>query len=346
MAKPADYWQARDLKAVDFNGLINDDVMQQIWDISKIPLPLLDAIGSDSVTNPYTEWTTDKLAAPTMGGWVIDGADSDKNNSAGGKRLGNQCGILTKEVQVSQRAQSSDTIGRADELSYQVMMRQRELYRDIEANALGIQGSAADDGATTPGNPAGLAAMITKAVGASTGSGGVFSSGAWSAWTPDVDGQTLTETLVRDAAQAAWESGGDPQLLMSVPSMVRKLSEYMFGSSARIATLSRETQNEGTAATALGSVNVFITDFGVTLEFVPNRLQQTYLATALPVASVFVLDPAYMRIGYLKPVNTRDLATVGLTDKRLMNVDFTVKVLNPDAHRVIPDCNPAATVTA
>jgi Family of unknown function (DUF5309) len=346
MAKPADYWQARDLSAVDFNGLINEDVMQQIWDISTIPLPLMDAIGSDSVSAPYTEWTTDKLAAPVLGGWVVDGSDSDKNNSAAGKRIGNQCGILTKEVQVSDRAQSVDTIGRSDELSYQLMMRQRELKRDIEANLLGIQGSVADDGNTTPGNPAGLAAMVTKTVGASTGTGGAFSTGAWSAWTPGAVAQGLTETLVRDAAQSAWESGADPSLLMTVPSLCRKLSEYMFGSSARIATLSRETKGEDNAATALGSVNVFITDFGVTLTFVPNRLQQTYLCTATPAASLFILDPAYARVGYLKNVNTRDLATVGLTDKRLMSADFTLKVLNPDAHRVIPDCNPATAVVA
>ena len=345
MAKPADYWQARDLSSAAYNGLINADVMQQIWDISSIPLPLMDAIGSDSADNPYTEWTTDKLSAPTIGGWVIDGADSDQNNSAAGNRMGNHCGILTREVQVSERAQSVDTIGRADELAYQVMMRQRELRRNVEANLLGIQGSQADDGATLPGRPAGLAAMILKLAG-SAGTGGAFSNGNWTAWTPGAY-RALTETMVRDAAQQAWESGSDPSLLMSVPSATRKLSEYMFSSSARIATLARETKGEDTAATALGSVNVFITDFGVTLEFVPNRLQQTYTApTATQACSVFILDPAYLRVSYLQDFHTDQLAKTGLTDKKLMSVDFTLKVLNQDAHRVIPDINPLAAVTA
>jgi hypothetical protein len=342
MAKPQQYTQAVDLKGVDFNGLINEDVMQQIWDISSIPLPFTDAVGSDSADNPYTEWTTDKLGDPTLGGWVIDGSDHDQNDAALGKRLGNHCGILTKEVQVSHRSQSVDTIGRGDELAYQVMMRQKELRRNVEANALGIQGSQADDGATKPGIPAGLAAMVTKHPGASTGTGGVFAAGAWSAWTPGA-GQGLTETLVRDACQAAWEDGADPSLLMSVPSVIRALSEYMFTSSARIATLNRDEQ--GTDATALGTVNVFITDFGVTLEFVPNRLQQTYNdSAAKKVASVFLLDPAYARMSFLEGYRVEPLAKTGLSDKRLMAVDFTVKVLNPDAHRVIPDVDPTIAV--
>ena len=272
MTKPSDYWQSIDLKDVSHGGMIREDVMDQIWDISNIPLPFMDAVGSDTCSNSYTEWTEDALGDPTVGGWVVDGADSDQNDASGGVRLGNQCGILTKEVQVSSRADASDTIGRANELAYQVMMRQRELRRNVEANVLGIQGSQADDGDTTPGIPAGLAAQVTKFDNGSGGTGGTFSSGSWSAWTPG-DGVGLQEDHVRDACQEAWEDGADPSLLMSVPSVIRGLSEYMFSSSARIATMQKDTKGETEAATALGSVNVFITDFGITLDFVPNRIQ-------------------------------------------------------------------------
>ena len=332
--------KASALKAVDYQGLINEDVMQQIWDISSIPLPFTDAVGSDTCDNQYTEWTTDKLSAPVMGGWVMEGADSNQDDSKTGLRIGNCTGILTKEVQVSSRAQSVDTIGRGDELAYQIMMRQKELRRNVEANLLGIQGSVVDVADTTPGNPAGLAAMVTRS-SPGTGTGGVFSNGIWSAWTPGA-ARGLTETMVRDATQAAWESGSDPSILMSVPSVIRQLSEYMFTSSARIATIQRDEAGE--QATALGTVNVFITDFGVTLTFDPNRLQQTYLSTATPVASVFILDPAYARISYLRGYQTEALAKTGLSEKRLMSVDVTLKVLNPDAHRVIPDINPATAV--
>jgi hypothetical protein len=336
----AEYTKAVDLKAVDFGGTIKEDVMDQIWDISKIPLPFTDLVGTDDISNPYYSWTTDKLADPALGGWVIDGSDSDKNDSRLGRRLGNHAGILTKEVQVSQRAQNVDTIGHGDELAYQVMMRQRELRRNVEANALGIQGSQEDNGADTPGIVAGLACMMTAAPG---GTGGVFANGAWTAAAPPAK-RALTETMVRDALQAAWEGGADPSYLMSVPGVIRGLSEYMFTSSSRIATLTRETQSvgEGGAATAVGAVNVFITDFGVTLTFIPNRLQQLEATDA--GASVFIWDPAYVRLGFLEGYRTEPLAKTGLTDKRLMKCDFGLKMLNPDSGRVILGVDPAAAV--
>lgn len=345
MAKPADYWQARDLKDVEYRGLIREDVMDKIWDISSIPLPYTDLVGSDDADNDYTEWTTDRLSDPALGGWVVDGADSDQNDAKGGKRMGNNCGILTREVQVSARARASNTIGRGDELSYQVMMRQRELRRNVEANLLGGQGSQADDGDTIPGIPAGLAAMMTLHPSGSGGTAPGFAAGSWGDIVPGAAPVGLTETLVRDAAQACWESGGDPSVLMSVPGMIRKLSEYMFTSSSRIATLTRETRGENTAGSALGSVNVFITDFGVTLDFVPNRIQQPYdVAGTMDGCALFIFDPAYFRISFLRGYRVEELAKTGLSDKRLMSVDFTQKALNPDAGRVLLDLDFTADV--
>ncbi len=334
------------LKAVPFGGLIKEDVMNQIWDISRIPLPFTDLVGSDSCDNSYSEWTEDKLGDPVLGGWVVDGADSDQNDVAHGERLGNQCGILRKEVRVTTRANASDTIGYSNALSYQVMMRQRELRRNSEANMLGNQGSQADDGDTTPGIPAGLAAMVTQYDTGSGATGGGFSNGAWTGITAGTR-TALTELMVRDACQAAWEGGANPSVFMSVPSVIRRLSEYMFSDSARIATLTAETNQNG-PATAMGSVNVFLTDFGVTLDMVPNRIQRTYkdVSTTNDAAACYVLDPAYARQSFLHGYRTEPLAKTGLSEKRMMAVDFTLKCLNRDAHRVLLDINPETAVTA
>ena len=339
-------WDATDLKGVADNGLIREDVMNQIWDISKIPLPFTDLVGSDTASNDYTEWTEDKLGDPELAGWVVDGADIDDDDSAGGARIGNHCGINTKMVKVSFRANASDTIGRSNELSYQVMMRQRELRRNVEANALHTQGSQASDAnAGTPGIPAGLAAQMTQFDTGSGAAGGGFSAGSWTAITPGT-ATPLTETMVRDAAQAAWEDGADPTKLMSVPSIIRLLSEYMFTSSSRIATLTGETNNNG-PATAMGSVNVFLTDFGVTLDMIPNRIQQTYkdVSGTADAGAAFIFDPAYVRLSYLDGYRTEMIAKTGLAEKRLMAVDWTLKMLNRDAGRVLLDLDPTAPVT-
>ena len=72
------------MEAVAYGGVINEEVMQQIWDISRIPLPLTDLIGSGTCTNAYKEWTTDKLASPDVTNKAFDGEDdfSSVNNSS------------------------------------------------------------------------------------------------------------------------------------------------------------------------------------------------------------------------------------------------------------------------
>ena len=214
---------AANLKAMDFQGAIREDVLSRIWDISQIPLPFSDSVGSDSIGNDYYSWRTDRLRPPTLGGFVADGADATGNDTNLGARIGNHAGILRKVIAVSTRADESDTIGYARESAYQVQMRLREIRRDVEANALHIQGSTQSDpnaGTPVPGVPAGFGAMCTRHSAGTGATGGAFSNGAWSAFTPGTK-RALTETLVRDAAQAAWEDGGDPNMLMSVPAVIR-----------------------------------------------------------------------------------------------------------------------------
>jgi len=115
-----------DLKAVAKGGLIREDVMNKIFDISRIPLPFTDMIGTDSSSNAYKEWTIDALGAPDVTNAVIDGADASTNDYAVGARMGNHHQIAQKTVQVSFRADSSNVIGRAKESAYQISRRQQE----------------------------------------------------------------------------------------------------------------------------------------------------------------------------------------------------------------------------
>jgi len=337
-----------DLKGVAFGGLINEDVMQKIWDISQIPLPFTDSIGSGSAKQEYKEWTRDELAAPDLTNAVIDGSDATGNDTATGDRVGNHHQISQKVVRVSTRAQESDTIGRANELAYQVMRRQQELKRDVEAIALSNQASLADTGSaagTTGGFPAWI--ETTAYHGAVTGADGGFNTS-----TGVVDARTvgnhrgLTEELVRDVVEGVYQEGGDPTKLMSTPSVIRKFSEYMFTSSARVGTLMSDQGKSTEKATALGAVNVFVTDFG-TLTMVPNRLQQTYTSNdATTVADVFIYDPEYVSLCYLHGYRTEPLAKTGLADNRMMNVDWALVVNTEKAHGLIGDVNPATAVTS
>ena len=334
-----------DLKAKGYQGLIREDVMEKIWDISKIPLPLTDMIGSGGkAKNSYAEWTEDSLAAPDITNAVVDGSDQTGNDTVTGSRIGNHCQESVKMVQVSTRARNSDTIGRSDELSYQVMRRQQELRRDVEAIMMTGQASVADNGDAVAGKSAGLAAFITTTASrGATGTGTGFNdSTGLVAAVADGTKRGLTETLVRDAVEGVYNEGGDPTIMMTIPSVIRKFSEYLFSSTA-VAQIQSDHGKTTEKATALGYVNVFVTDFG-TLSLVPNRLQQkTGTADA---ASVFILDPAYLEMCFLNGYQTEELSKTGLSDKRLMSVDWTLKVLNEKAQGIIADVDPTVTVVA
>ena len=338
-----------DLKGVAFGGLIREDVMNKIWDISRIPLPFTDMIGTGSAKNEFKEWTTDELAQPDVTNAVIDGSDATGNNTAVGARVGNHHQISDKVVRVSYRADASDTIGRAKELSYQLMRRQQELRRDVDAIALENQASVADDGAAVAGKVGGLPSWIeTSTILGATATVGGFNgtTGLTVAFLAGTAPLPLTEEGVRDMVESVYNQGGDPTKLLTVPALVRKFSEYLFTSSARVATLMSDQGKSREKAAALGSVNVFVTDFG-TLDLVPNRLQQLQdTAGTDDSAIVFILDPEYLSLCYLKGYRTDTLAKTGLAENRQMSVDWTLIVNTEKAHAMIGDVDQTAAVLA
>jgi hypothetical protein len=240
--------------------------------------------------------------------------------------------------------------GQSDALAYQIMERQKELRRDVDAIAVTQQASIADDGAVVPGKSAGLGAYIKTNVsrGAGGASGG-FAAGIIATPTPGT-ARALSETMLRDVAQAVYEKGGNPTVAMSTPAMIRKLSEYLFTSSARVATLMSDAGQAREAAVAKGSVNVFVTDFGITLELEANRLQTTHddatPTTPVPVVDLFLLDPEYIELSYMQGYQVEPLAKTGTADTRLMSVDWTLKLLAEKAQGVVADLDPTLAVTA
>jgi len=332
-----------DLKAIPAGGWIREDLMNKIWDISNVPLPLTQMIGSGSHDNSYSEWTTDELAAPNLANKVVDGADQDTiNNTKTGARLGNHSQISTKVVQVSSRADASDTVG-TRALAYQVSQRQKELRRDVEANALSGHASVQDDGAAVAGQSAGVPAfMATNNNMGATGAVPGFQTGT-KLITAVTQGtkRALTEKIVRDMVQAIYKKGGDPSVLMSAPEVIRGFSEYCFGTTAKIATLTSETGQADAPATAKGAVNLFVTDFG-TLALIPNRIMVDVAAGS---ANALVLDPPTIELSFLRGYQTEPLAKKGLSEVRMMSVDWMVKVLADDANGLIGDIDYALAVT-
>ena len=64
---------ASDLHLANLDGVINESVLQAIFDISNVELPFTQRAASGSHDNQYHSWRMDKLADPVIDGQLIDG---------------------------------------------------------------------------------------------------------------------------------------------------------------------------------------------------------------------------------------------------------------------------------
>lgn len=334
-----------DLKAVlSAPGLLNEDVMEKIWQIDDYILEFSGRCGSSSVSNAYTEWTTLEMAVPDVNNAVVDGSDASGNNTKLGLRLGNQCQESVKVVRVSDRADASDGIGSINTLSKQLSQRQIELRRDVEAISLSLQGSTADDGASTAGKTASAFAFLTTNV--STGATGTHTG--FNSATKVVAAATagtkraLTETLIRDCVQNIFlQTGRNRQrmVMMARPEVIRLIDTYLFTSTARVATMTSDVGKD--PGVAVGLVDMFKADFGY-LDLVPNILQPT---TATATSALGIWNFEFVHQAFLKKYYVKELATTGLAANRMIAVDWCIKILNEKALGAIFDIDHAAAMT-
>jgi len=337
-----------DLKSIAKGGVINEDVMQKIFDISKIPLPFTDLVGSTTHKNERFDWVVDELRAPNLDNARVDGADAGAAAEAGGARVGNHSQISDEVIAVSYRADASDTIGRTRELAYRITRGNQQIRRDVEAIALNNQASVAGTD-TVAGVTGGLPSWLETTVLGADGSDQTGAAGGHNMTTGLTEkvtvggGTGLSFQAVKDCIQGVYEQGGEVTHLMSNPGVIGHLSSYMFDNEARVATLtSDQSAPANSKATALSSVNVLVSDFG-TIKLVPNRLQPL---DENGNAIAFLLDPEYVALSYLEGYRTDTLAKTGLAEKRQISVDWGLRVHTEKAHGMIINIDPDADATA
>ena len=237
--------------------------------------------------------------------------------------------------------------GRAGSLSYQIMRAQQRLRRDVEVQLLSDVAAVIDNGDDTAGITAGFFSWVkTSTLFGATGADGGFNT-----TTKVTDAPTpgtkinLTEEGIRDVAQGVYEQGGDTEFLCGTPQVIRNLSEYLFTSSARVATQTnyKQGENKDQSSTAYGAVTVFVTDFGQILKLVSNRLhpQEGGGTPTAAVSHLAFIDPKGISVSFIQGFQTRPLARTGLSEKRLTSVDLALAVTNEKMQGAIRDIDEA-----
>jgi hypothetical protein len=306
----------------DATKAVREDFADVIYNIAPTDCPLMSNIGRDTAKQTYTEWQTDTLAA-AAGNAQIEGDDAPANDAVvATNRVGNYTQISRKVVQVSGTVESIGLAGIKSMLGYQMAKKAKELKRDMEfvlcGDQLGVVGNN-----TTARKLSALGAWIItnwyQVATAGTPSAPAMSSG--SDGYPSVaavDGSTpinFTEVHLKQMLQNMWTQGGDVDGSFVMAGPVNKARVSTF---AGIATRYRDVA-AGKAAQIIGAADIYVGDFG-TVNIVPNRFQ--------PENRVYGVDPAMLAISYLRSFRTIALAKTGDNTKRMLLVEYTLKVRN------------------
>ena len=318
----------------DLGDNVREDLADIIYNISPTQTPFLTGMGTTRAENTLHEWQTDELASVDPTNLRVDGADAGADTSAKSTRINNYVQISDKVIRISGRADVVNKAGRRTEMAYQLGKAAKALKRDMEAMLTANNASVAGN-STTASETGGLAAWLeTNTARGATGADGGWAAGLVTAATNGTP-RALTETLLRTVIRGCYDEGGEPETIMVSPLNKQNLSAYLFSSSARVATLYADQGKTSDAATALGTVDIYVSDFGA-LKIVPNRFQG-HNGTVVSDRELFVLQMSMWMCIYLRNFRTHRLAKTGDAENRQMIVDYGLRSNNEKASGVIAD---------
>jgi|TARA_A100001035_G_scaffold150903_1_gene118829 hypothetical protein len=298
---------------------IREELSNIIQNISPEQTPFISNVGSENVTNTYFEWQEDSLSAVQTTA-QIDGDDVTAfDATAATTRKGNYTQILRRTTIVADNLADQDTAGRTNELSYQLAKRGKEIRRDLEATML-LNNASVAGAAATARETGGLGAWI--ATNENVGTGGGLTTGDGTTARTDGTQRAFTETILKDAMQQAFVSGGEPSILMVGPVNKQTVSGF-----AGVAAQRYQAPSDS-PTTIIGAADVYLSDFG-TLNVVPNRFQRE--------RDGWLLDPEYASVAYLRPIQQVELAKTGDAEKSMILVEAGLKVSNEAAHAICAD---------
>lgn len=298
----------------DAKGL-RENLTDMIYDISPTKTPLFQMAGRGKATAVLHEWQIDSLSDPDTTNSKPEGNEATFTTPSATERIGNYVQISDKTCIVSGTLEEVSKAGRKSEMAREMSKRSRELKRDMEKIALANQAADGSDPRKTAGLPAWLKTNTVFVT--SDGADPSYTTLPNDTRTDSASPVAFAEAALKSATQLAWDEGAEPSVLM-----VGAFNKSAVSSFAGIASQTMNL-NQAKPGTIVASADVYVTEFG-NLKVVPNRYQRT--------GDVFGLDPEYLSIAYLRGFKTKKLAPTGDAEKRLLNVEWALKVHNEKAH--------------
>lgn len=301
---------------------IKENLVNVISNIEPEETPFMSNVSKGESKTTFKEWQQDTLDVRSASNQQIEGDDiSSFPAIVPTTRVGNHTEIARKLILISDTEEVVDKAGRKSELSYQIALKSAALKRDQETSMLANK--AADGGSSTTARvTAGMPAWVkTNVDKEASGVNPVYTTLPNDVRT-DGTQRAFTETMLRTVMRLAFDAGGKPTLL-SLGSFNKALVSETFSG---IATTTLDIK-EGPAA-IIGAVDVYISDFGK-LMIAPNLNQRA--------RDAWFITPSGISVDYLRPYKVVELAKTGDAEKRMLVVEYVLRVMNEKQQGLVAD---------
>lgn len=310
-------------------------------DPDEVPFQTMIA-GKAKATQDSHDWQTQVLATANRANAAIQGDDLGSTYDAvtPSVRINNRTQIFRRSFIVADGLREADTAGREDDADYQKLLKGMEIRRDKEAAFLSPSVLVVPT-ASVAGRLRGIGAFIAGSATAPDTTHGT--SGTTTAVTTlnqttalgAGTNRSISISLASNAAQRAFQNGGNPKFFVMAPSLKTQFSALQGGTSAGSANTRLNVDGKKSQAAIVAGVDVFSSDFGP-LTIVPDRFAFGGVSGDTEGEAYFI-DPRYVKIATFRPYKAKEMAKTGDATKFMCIEETTLEVLAPTAHAKISD---------
>ncbi len=287
---------------------LREDLSDLITNISPTDTVFMSNIGKTKVKAIYHEWLTDALSTAANCA-VTEGNDAVYADSHAQTRTGNYVQIAAKWFKVSDVLEAVDTAGRKSQIAYETTLFMKELARDMEYGLINNSVATSSD----PRSAMGLKGWVTTNA---------------TSYTTGTSITTLTETLFNDVIQAAFDQGGNPNMVLAPSALKRDISGFT-GQSKLTTNIDADQKK------VILSVDYYESDFGIVKVYASRFIDTDDDAN---YQSVYILEKEKFQFGTLVGLKTEKLAKTGLGQGIQMSTAYTLISRQEKASGRIKNC--------
>jgi hypothetical protein len=308
-----------------------EDISELIFNLSPTETPALSMCGVSTATQKFHQWQNDALAAPASNA-ALEGDDPTLATADVTVLKTTYCQISSKAFGVSGTNEVTAKHGRDSELALQAAKRARELKTDVDFSITGLNQISVAGTIAVARQTASLETWLETAT--SFGTNGVDGTSGTLA---RVDGtvRALTSAMIDSVIQDCWSNGGKPTTILAGPGRKTNISAF-----DGLGTATGRTDRAD--RTIYATADTYYSNFGI-LNVVPTRHGRMSEGTGgdegatVTDRNLFLLDPEYLKIAYLRSWQQYDLAKTGDSIRRQMLVEWCLEVCNEKAHGMVAD---------